>query len=340
MSSKKIRFGCAVLFCFIIPAALFANGNFETKTATIKLASLAPENTPWGTALNKFAADCARETNGAVKITVYHNAVSGNESDVLRKMKINQIQAAVFTSVGMGLVAPDVMTLSCPFLIRSDSELDVVLDKMRGSLETKIEEGGFVTLAWSKVGWVRFFSKSPVFVPADLKKQKVGTGNEIPAFTDVFKALGYQMVPVNLPDVVVALTSGAIDAVYQSPVNAAATQIFGIAKNMNSMKVAPFMGAVVINSETWRKIPDQYKDTILKLGRQMEAQNNQDVIKMENDALAAMVKYGLIINDCTASQEDEWVSDTQRSIPQLLGKTINKEVYEDMQAVLKSYRGN
>ncbi|MDR0487527.1 MAG: C4-dicarboxylate ABC transporter, partial [Treponema sp.] len=51
---------------------------------TIKLASLIPENTAWGAAINKMAADWYKATNGEVEMIVYHNATAGDEPEVLR----------------------------------------------------------------------------------------------------------------------------------------------------------------------------------------------------------------------------------------------------------------
>jgi TRAP-type C4-dicarboxylate transport system substrate-binding protein len=335
---KKIF--AVLMFCFLsgtfgrLSAPLWA----QQKTVTIKLASLAPENTPWGAALNKMAADWLSATNGAVRVIVYHNGIAGTEADVLRKLRLNQIQAAVFTSVGMNLISENIITLSCPFLIRTDEELDTVIDKLRPQLEVDINKAGFVTVAWSKVGWVRFFSRRPVFIPADMKRQKLAVGNDVPSLTDAFRTMGYQLVETQLNDVLVSLNSGAIDALYQSPVNVAVSQAFGIAKNMSTLRIAPFMGAVVLNQAAWRSIPDQYKDALIKIGRGVENQNNQNVKKMEGDAIAAMVKNGLVINECNEAQEQEWVDDVNKVMPQLLNKTFDKKLYNDIQDVLNQIR--
>jgi TRAP-type C4-dicarboxylate transport system substrate-binding protein len=238
----------------------------------------------------------------------------------------------------MNLITSDIMTLSCPFLIRTDAELDAVLDKLRPRLERSVNNAGFIPLAWSKVGWVNFFSRRPVFTPADIKRQKLAVGRDTDAITDVFKTMGYQLVDTSLNDVLVSLNSGAIDAAYQSPVNAAASQIFGIAKNMSSLRIAPFMGAVLMNQSAWRSIPEKHREAVRRIGRETEAANNRNVQKMEADAIAAMLKYGLTVNDSTAEQEAEWAADINRVMPELLDKTFNKELYNEIETVLRTMR--
>jgi TRAP-type C4-dicarboxylate transport system substrate-binding protein len=335
------RSGWIVVLCVALGAVLFPDAAFaQRRKVTIKLASLVPENTPWGAALNRMARDWAAASNGEVELLIYHNGVAGGEADVLRKLKGNQIQAAILSSFGMNAITPghEIMTLSCPFLIRDNAELDLVLDALKPELEATINKEGFFTLAWSKVGWVRFFSKAPVFVPADLKRQKLGTNEQEPALMDAFKAMGYQMVPVSMNQVLVYLSGGMIDAVYQSPVNVGGLQIFGVAKNMANINIAPFMGGIVMNQAGWRSIPDRYKPELLRIAKQLEAELDTSIQALEAEAIATMKNYGLVVNEISPAQERLWYEDVDRVIPSLLGSTFNREIYEKIEALLRTRR--
>jgi TRAP-type C4-dicarboxylate transport system substrate-binding protein len=330
-----------LVLLFVLGALLFPDPAFaQRRRVTIKLASLVPENTPWGAALNRMAREWAAATNGEVEMQIYHNGVAGGEADVLRKLKGNQIQAAILSSFGLNAITPghEIMTLSCPFLIRNNEELDLVLDVLKPDLEAQINRQGFFTLAWSKVGWVRFFSKAPVFVPADLKRQKLGTNEQEPALMDAFKAMGYQMVPVSMNQVLVYLNGGMIDAVYQSPVNVGGLQIFGVARNMASINIAPFMGGIVMNQTAWRSIPDRYKPELLRIAKELEAELDTSIQELEAGAIATMRDYGLVVNEVSPAQEQLWHEDVDRVIPSLLGTTFNREIYERIEALLRSRR--
>jgi TRAP-type C4-dicarboxylate transport system substrate-binding protein len=285
-----------------------------------------------------MSREWARITNGEVELRIYHNVKSA-EGDVLRQLNMNQIQAAMLSTFGLKLISPEVMTLSCPFLIRNNDELDVVLNDLKPDLEKKFSDKGYFTLAWSKVGWVRFFSKSPVFVPADLKRQRLGTSETEPELMDAFKAMGYQMVPVAMNQILVNLSGGQIDAVYQSPVNAGGLQIFGLAKNMASIPVAPFMGAIMMNQRAWRSIPDRYKDELVRVTRRMEAELDGSIQALEAEVVQTMVDYGLVINQISPDQEQIWYNDTNRVMPSLVGTVFDREMYRRIEALLRSRRG-
>jgi TRAP-type C4-dicarboxylate transport system substrate-binding protein len=311
---------------------------YAQRKITIKLASLVPENTPWGAAINRMSVEWARATNGEVELVVYHNGVAGAEADVLRKLNLNQIQAAVFTSIGLNSVTPEIMTLSYPLLIRNDAELETVLQKLRPELDARIEKNGFTTLAWARAGWVKIFSKAPVFTPADLRRQKLGTNPDELEMLQAFKAMGFQMVPVGMNDVLVSLNGGMIDAVYQSPISVAGYQIFGVAKNMSTVNLAPFMGGIIMNRTAWQRIPDRHKDRLMAICKQIEKEIDGSIAKLEAEAVTTMSRYGLTINTASPAQEQEWYRDMAQHENELVGPIFNKEIYQQITDILQEYR--
>jgi TRAP-type C4-dicarboxylate transport system substrate-binding protein len=325
-------------FVLILALILCSGPLFAQRKITIKLASLVPENTPWGAAINKLSKDWADATNGEVELVVYHSGVAGDEAEVLRKLKLNQIQAAIFTSGGLNSIMPEVMALSYPFLIRNNAELDAVLEKLKPELDAKIQQNGFVTLAWARAGWVKVFSRSPVYTPADLRRLKLGTSPEELQMIQAFKTMGYQMIPVKMNDILVSLNGGMIDAVYQSPVAVAGYQIFGIAKNMMDFNVAPFMGGILMNQAAWRRIPERYKPKLQSLCKQVEIDVGGSIANLETEAVTTMGKYGLIINQPSAQQIQEWYTETDKYKDNLVGPIFNREFYQKIDAVLQDYR--
>ncbi|MDR0302128.1 MAG: TRAP transporter substrate-binding protein DctP [Treponema sp.] len=333
--NKQIK-SLLIVALLLIVSPVFAQGK-----VTIRLASLVPENTAWGAAINRMAAEWSKITNGEVEVIVFHNGTAGGEGEVLRKLKINQIQAAVFTSAGMSAVMPEVMSISYPFLIRNDEELDAVMLKIKPQLNAKIQQNGFVTLAWACAGWIKMFSKTPVFSPDDLRKIKLGSPPEDQQMIQAFRLMGYQMVPVSLPDCLVSLRSGMIDATYQSPVYAAGNQIFGIAGNMANINIAPFMGGILVNNTAWRRIPDKYKPQLLEVCKRLEGEIESSISGFETESISIMANYGLKINTPSPAQLQTWYDDTAKFENNLVGGStpvFNREYYFLIKDILTEYR--
>jgi len=326
---------------FVLVLLFVANPLFAQRRLTIRLASLVPENTAWGQSINRLAAEFSRITNGEVEVIVFHNGTAGNETEVLQKLRINQLQAAVFTSMGLNSVIPEIMAISYPFLIRNDEEYNAVMRVLRPDLDARLQQSGFVTLAWAHAGWVRIFSRTPVFTPDDLRRIRMGTGTDDQQMIQAFRLMGFQMVNVTLNELMVALNSGRIDAVYNSPVFVAGNQIFGIARNMTSINVAPFMGGILLNANTWRQIPERYRAQLMNVCRQVERDIERSITSLENEAIATMLRFGLVRNDLTPAQMQVWYDDTARYENILVGgsnPTFNRDYYNRIRNILTEFR--
>jgi TRAP-type C4-dicarboxylate transport system substrate-binding protein len=304
----------------------------------IKLATQVPASTPWVAALNRMAAEWTKATNGQVRLQVYPNGTQGTETDMLQKLKMNVIQAAVFTSFGLNRLAPKFFTLSCPFLIRSNDEMDMVFDNFKPKLEQQVNNEGFYPLAIVKGGWIKIFSRDPVFVPGDLKRQKVGSDPQEPAMTQAFKSMGYQVISIDGNRSLIALNGGTIDAVYGSPISSAGLQLFGVAKHMVSLNLAPFMGSVILNKPTWDSIPEQYRADIIRITKKFGEEIEVSMAALEEEAIVTMTNHGLVVNELNDQQLREWYEDMNRVIPSLMDTSFDRETYEKILALVTAYR--
>lgn len=334
LSANRILLAVVILFSFFGAEQLQAQ-----RRIVVNVASVAPENTPYGDALNRMAGEWNRITNGEVQLRIYHNGTQGQEEDMYRKLKMNDIQGAVFTSFGLNLITPEILTLSCPFLIRNEAELEYVLANIRPDLIARIEEKGFHCMAWAAVGWIKIFSRYPVFVPDDLKRQKMASEPSETRLIQAFRTMGYQIVPLSLNELVTGLNSGMIDAAYNSPISAAGFQLFGIAKNMATINIAPFLGAIVLNQQAWRRIPAQYREQLERVNRQIEQRLASSVLQLEEETMQAMIRYGLVVNQLSPEQELPWYDDVVRAMPQLLSSgTFDSNTLNRINALLRDYR--
>jgi TRAP-type C4-dicarboxylate transport system substrate-binding protein len=329
---KAFRIALALTLIFL------AGPLFAQRAITIRMASVVPENTPWGTFLNQVAADWRRITNGQVDVIIFHGGTAGKEEAVVRNLRLNQIQAAVLSTFGLTEVTPEVMTLSCPFFIRNDEELDLVLSEVKSELEGKINAHGFYTLAWTRVGWVKFFSKAPIIVPDDLKRQKLGTNSEYEKLNQALRTMGFQMVAVTQSEILIALNSPMVDAVYSSLSAVGSAQIFGLAKNIASINVAPFMGAILLNQRAWNAIPSGFKPEMIEAVRKREAELDRSVSKFAEDLVRMMGEYGLVLNQLSPAQEQLWYDEVGRAMPSLAGTVFDRDIYSRIDAVLQNYR--
>ena len=322
---------------------LFAQrGSVQAEILEVKVASPLPRESPWGRTLDRIASEWARITNNQVRLRVLHGGTEGSEAKMHLSLASNTIQAAVFTSFGLNAIDPIVMTMSAPFLIRTEAELTEVMKEVQGDLEARLNRGDYFLVAWSKAGFVNIFSKDPVFTPDDLKRQRIASNAEAEDMNTAFKTMGFQVVESDWSDVGPKLATGAVMAIYQQPAAVAAFQLHTQLKNMLSINVAPVLGGIVINQVTWRRIGamnSRYQQELMRVTRQIADDFDKTIQKTVSDAMTTMKRGGLKENVPTAAQAQLWYNEVDRVVPALVGTTFDRDLYNRINNILTRYRG-
>ncbi len=317
---------------------LMLTGVVSAWSLELKIASIAPENSPYGAALTQLAAEWEQISNGQVKVRIYHNGIAGGQADVLRKMRIGQIQGGVFTNTAISAVVPQVMSLSIPFLVRNDAELQYVLKGIRPLLDEKLKQQGLKGLAWAEVGWVRFFSKQELQTPEQLKSMRVAVPPDQQTFGEVFKLLGYRPVPIDIPETLSALNSGLVDVIWTSPLAVAGYQWFAVADHMLNLDIAPAVGCIVLSDRAWNRIPAKFRPEFEAAAGRAEAKIQDGLKSLEQNAINIMVKYGLKVTPAPPAIRKEWVSTFETHFNDIVGTIFDRPTFDLIEKELKKYR--
>lgn len=276
-------------------AAVLLAAPAGAQTRRIKFATLAPEGSTWMKELTALSKDLDKATGGKLKFKFYPGGVSGDEKDVIKKIRIGQLQAGGFTGVGLGEVAPDVRLLDSPWLFRDRRELEEVRAKFSKDFESAVEKGGFVVLGWMDLGSVYVFSKDRIAGPDDMKKAKMWVWEGDPIPQAAYKALGVHPIPLSIVDVMQSLQTGMIDAVYGPPLGVVALQWFQRVKNIYPVPMAESTGAVMISKKFFDALPDDQRKALVELSASHLKRLNE-LTDAENDkALESLKAQGLTL---------------------------------------------
>ena len=321
---------------------LFAQrGTAQTQTLEVRLASPLPRESPWGRTLDRLAAEWSRVTNGQVRLRVLHGGVEGGEDRMRLSLSTNAIQGALFTSFGLSNLEPSILTLSAPFLIRTDSELIAVLNELGPELEERINSGSYFLLSWSRAGFVNFFSREPLNTPQDLRNIRLASSSEAGQMNDIFRALGYQIVEGDWLTVGLMLNSGTVSGLYQNPAAMAALQMHNLVRYMLPINIAPVLGGIVLNQVTWNRIGalnPRYQTELLRVTRDLAEEFDSAMPRTMNEAVQSMRRTGLIVNELTPQQEQLWIDEFERTLPSLLGTAFDTNLYNRILTILERER--
>lgn len=130
----------SVIFIVVFLLGSLNSNAHAGKKYVIKFSTLAPEGSSWMKAMRGLSKKIEKATDGNVSFKFYPGGVSGDEKDVIRKMRIGQLHGAGFTGVGLGTIFPEVRVLDLPFLFHSDQEVEYVYQAMTDYFAKRFEK--------------------------------------------------------------------------------------------------------------------------------------------------------------------------------------------------------
>ncbi|HEX3748491.1 MAG TPA: TRAP transporter substrate-binding protein DctP [Bryobacteraceae bacterium] len=335
---KSLTITLAALLCGLAGAA-------SAQPINIKMATLAPKDSPWCDVLVRMGERWKAITNGNVKLTLYAGGVMGDEPDTVNKLRVKLIQAVALTGAGMGEIEKGVAALQIPMMFDSYDELDYVRDRMAPTLEKRIEANGYVVLNWGDAGWVYFFADKPMPRIDDMRKLKMfswaGSNDEL----EQWKANGFHPVALAATDIQMGLKTGLIDVIPTTPLYALWNQCFTLAKYMTDIKWAPLVGATVVSKAVWDKIPEAQRGPMLQAARDSGQQLRSGIRDMGDKAISVMTNGlpGKKMDKLTIIHADEatvaeWRRQTEAAYPAMRGKIIPADLFDEARRLHEEYR--
>jgi TRAP-type C4-dicarboxylate transport system substrate-binding protein len=328
---KRIALVCAALGWFAASAA-------GAQQVVIKMATLVPEGSSWHQVLKEMAEKWKTLSGGRVTVRIYPGGVAGDDADVVRKMRLGTLNAGVMTEVGVAEIDKAVYALGVPMMYSSYEEVDAVLEKMRPSLEARMEAKGFVVLNWLDGGWNHFFTQKPVATPDDLKGLKLMTTAGDPQGEEIYKAAGFNPVPLPAPEISTALQTGLITAIQVPPQVAVITQYFTHAKYMTDLNWLLLLGATVISKSTWEQIPADVRPALLAATREAGSRLRADVRASGDRDVEAMKKRGLVVVPVDARARDLWRKAAESVYPHIRGTVVPADAFDEAVRFRDEYR--
>ena len=332
---RTARTGGALLLSLsillIAPAA-------QAAPIVVKLATLAPEGSLWHLIAKDMGERWRQASDGQVVVRIFAGGIAGDEGDVVRKMRIGQLQAAAVTSGAFHDIDPAAMALMIPMLYDSYAELDYVRDRLAPELEARMAARGFVVLNWGDAGWVHFFSQRPVVRPDDLRARKLFVWAGDSASLDLYRRAGMNAVPLAVTDVLPSLQAGLIDAFDTTPLAALAFQWFAKAPHMTDLPWAPLVGATVIGRGAWERIPADLRPVLLAVAREAAAARREEIRRLDREVIAEMQKYGLRVVPVPPEARAQWQATAEGVYPVIRGKLVPAEYFDAAVRLRDEYR--
>lgn len=273
----------------------------------IKLATLAPKQSPWGKIFRVWAKAIEKKTEGRVGLRWYWNGIAGPEKNVVGKIRTGQLDGAAITGGGLMQIHRPIIALQMPGVFDSWSELDAARAKLRPRFDTALHKAGFEVTGWGDVGAARTFSYGfPVRTPSDLRGKTPVIGREDPIGPKIFEVIGgVTPRPVVAQEVLPLLRSHSIDVVTSPPLAVEQLQWAPSLTHMTDRVTAYGIGALVVSKKQIDKLPADDRRVVLLTGKKAAEILLKRIRKLDDQAYERL-KRKMKIHRPSKAERSEW----------------------------------
>lgn len=306
---------------------------------SFKIATIAPEGSMWMTEMRAGAAEIEQRTAGRVKLRFYPGGIMGNDSSVLRKIRIGQLQGGAFTGGGLADIYPDSQVYSLPFIFRSYAEVDYVRARMDAVVIDGLRQQGFISFGLGEGGFAYLMANHSITTVGDLSGHKVWIPEGDAISRTGFNAIGVSPVSLPLADVLTGLQTGLIDTVATTPVAAIALQWHTRVKYVNDAPLLYVIGTLLIQRQAFERLAPGDQQIMSEVMRATFARINTQSREDNQKARQALSTQGIQFLHSSEEEHRQWTAPVTHAMDRLAHEGVfSAPILQMLRNHLNDYR--
>ena len=306
------------------------------ETQFIRIATLAPKDSELSRGFAKINQNLRTATNNGWGIRLYPSGIAGDEKDVIRKMRVGQMDSSIITTTGLSQIVREVAVLDAPGVITNYPELERVQAAMNKEWEDTFRKSGFELLGWGETGQYRYFSKGPITKVSDLKSMRPWVWPESYVLQEMYRAIGATGVPLQVPEVYGALQTGMVDSLVATALAVVALQWHTKLKHVTQRTNGVLLGAMIMTNERWQSIPEDVRKQLLAEIKKNTEGDRQNVRKTDDRSYKKLLDHGYTATTFSAAAEKEYQQMAETVRKRLAGRVYPQALLD---RVIKIARG-
>ncbi|MEM6511847.1 MAG: TRAP transporter substrate-binding protein DctP [Pseudomonadota bacterium] len=310
---------------------------------TLKIATLAPDNSQWMKDMRASAEEIKERTDGRVKIRYFGGGAMGDDNAVLAKMRLGTLAGGAFTPLALASQYPDLNLFGLPMVFASEDEAAFVRQTLDAKLEEGLRSAGYENFGFAAGGFAILMSNEPIDSLEDMRGKRVWVPEGDSISYASMEALN--LAPVTLPvtDVLTGLQTGLIDVVAMSPIGALVFQWHTKVKYVTEMPLVYTVGFMAITEKQFKRIkPDDQavvRDVMRATYEKFNVQNLKDNAAARETLLST--RTGIKTVEFKQAEFDR-IRDVMLASNRQLGLDggFSVDVYDEMLQLVEQYRNS
>jgi TRAP-type transport system periplasmic protein len=254
------------------------------------------QNSHYGVAIDVFAKEVEKRTNGRYKVQNFYAGALGAERESIEGVQLGTLDLTMTSTGPVPNFVPEVAILDIPFLFKDYAHARATLDGPVGQdMLLKFQSKGLVALAWGENGFRHMTNnKRPVNVPDDLKGLKMRT-MENPIHIQAYKQFGILPTPMAFTEVFTALQQGTVDG-QENPLSVISAGKLGQVQKHVSLTGHVYSPALILMSKAkWDKLSAADKQAFSDSAKEAVKANRARIDEDERRVVAELKGQGVTV---------------------------------------------
>ena len=269
-----------------------------------KLATVAPEGSPYGKVMQAWADAVKEKSGGEIDIKIFFSGALGDQTATLRQTQRGRMDGAGVSINALTTVLPEVSLMLEPFIFETDEVRHCVEDNhFEKIFGERFLEAGYVIVGRLDIGAEHFWSKKPIKTLADMEGMKFSVPST-PTYERLLKVAGANPTTLQATEIVPGLKTGQVNAAMASAIYSiliGVPQLTGYAVNPKASSSA---GVTGFSKATWESWTPEQQALVQELADEFFPPFRKTVAGIEahliNKAVEGGLKYDTLSDEVVA----------------------------------------
>jgi len=302
---KKIVVIVLALLALVFAFSTTAVWAKSEKTTVLRLAGAFPPQDPVGKAMKALADRFNQNTDDRYLIEVHYSESLIKSIESLDAVRTGAVEMSIFPVGMFASVDRRFATAELPFLV-NNVEGDAAMQVEMMPLYNQFMEKKFRCKAISSFTCMALdvCSTKPVLTADDWKGLLVqSVSPQSGKFIDYMKGAA---VAMPWTEGYQALQKGVVEATMQSSSMMIMYKLYEVSKYVTRGYMIPASIMIVINIDSFKKMPTDLQEVLLEAGAWESEQFNDLMIRKDDENVRTLQEKGLTVTDLTKEERDKW----------------------------------
>lgn len=305
----------------------------------MKIATVAPEGTPWEKQLRKFRRYVQDNTGGRVRVKMFMGGSLGGEKALVRRTSQGSIQVFGGSTAALGSMVPELNVIEAPYLFANAEQADRALDSdaVLRIVRQAVQRRGFEFGFWAENGFRSWFTKDrAIRTPADLRGLRMRS-QEAQVHLATYRAFGATPVPIDVTNVLTSLQTNVVDGFDNTPLFAFATSWYQAAHHLNLSQHSYQPGIIVYSKRWFDGLPADIQQVLRSVPADLIAEGRRNVRRMDPVLIRNLERYGIQVHRPTAAEREAFAQ-VARNVPNQVATKAGGQGRALLQAIRANQR--